>query len=113
MTDERRRNVTLRDERGGRDRRHLWAYLDDSGNLHVDGQDLGPGTAPVSSDGEYEWFQTIAAADVPRAVELLGGNPDDNVLDLLSRDWTGARSYELERLLGESGIPIRRATWSG
>jgi hypothetical protein len=113
MMDERRSNVTLRDERGGRDRRSLWAYLDDEGDLHIDGQDLGPGTAPVSSDGEYEWFQTIAAADVPRTIALLDGDAGDDVLALLAREWTGARSYELERRLGESDIPIRRSTWSG
>ncbi len=42
MSDESRR-VTLRDETSGLDRRHLWAYLDDGGSLHIDGQDLGPG----------------------------------------------------------------------
>lgn len=113
MADDRRRTVTLRDERFGEDRRNLWAYLDDEGNLHIDGQDLGPGTAPVSDDGEYEWFQTIAAADVPRAVVLLGGEAGDDPLALLKRAWTGTRSYDLERLLAESGIPIRRSTWSG
>jgi hypothetical protein len=113
MADAKRRTVTLRDERGGSDRRNLWAYVDADGNLHIDGQDIGPGTAPVSDDGEYEWFQTIAAADVPRALALLGGDPGDDVLALLTRDWTGARSYDLERLLAESGIPIQRATWSG
>lgn len=113
MADPRRRTVTLRSERFGDDRRNLWAHLDAEGNLHIDGQDLGPGTAPVSDDGEYEWFQTIAAADVPRALALLGGDPGDDVLAHLGRSWTGARSYELERLLAESGIPIQRATWSG
>ena len=61
-----RQVVTLRDERDGADRRHLAAYLDDEGDLHIDGQDLGPGTRMVSEDGEYEWFTTIAAADLPR-----------------------------------------------
>jgi hypothetical protein len=46
-----RRQVILRNERSGLDTRHLWAYLDDEGNLHIDGQDLGPATAPVSTSG--------------------------------------------------------------
>lgn len=105
------RTVRLRDERDGRDSRHLWAYLDDRGRLHIDGQDLGPGTAPVSSDGEYEWFRTIEAADVPRVVELLRGQPGEYVLTLLKRNWTGPRSYELEALLRDSDIPIALHVW--
>jgi hypothetical protein len=109
----RSREVRLRDERDGRDSRHLWAYVDEAGALHVDGQDLGPGTALVSADGEYEWFETIAPADAPRVVALLGGQPGDDVLDLLERDFTGARSYDLEARLRASDIPIELFTWSG
>lgn len=36
------RIVTLRDEKVGSDRRHVEAYLDETGNLRIDGQDLGP-----------------------------------------------------------------------
>ncbi len=113
MSDERGRVVTLREERLGDDYRHLEAYVDRAGRLHIDGQDLGPGTAPVSEDGEYEWFETIAAADVPRVVELLGGRPGEDVLDVLQRHWTGARSYDLEARLRNSEIPIEISTWSG
>jgi hypothetical protein len=35
--------VTLREEREGRDSRHLWAYLDETGHLHIDEQDLARG----------------------------------------------------------------------
>ena len=45
------RKVTLRDETDGPDRRHLEAYLDETDNLHIDGQDLGPSTSIVSGDG--------------------------------------------------------------
>lgn len=105
------RKVTLRAERSGADYRHLEAYIDAAGALHIDGQDLGPGTSIVSDDGEYEWFGTIAAADVPRLVALLGGQPGDNVLDLLERDYTGTGSYELEKRLREGDIPVTRHVW--
>lgn len=105
--------MTPRHERTGTDVRWLGAYVDLAGALHIDGQDLGPGTAMVSSDGEYEWFETVAAADVPRLVAALGGGPGDDVLDLLARDWTGPRSYDFERILRESGIPVAITTWSG
>ena len=64
--------VELRKEHDGTDSRYLRAYLDASGNLHIDGHDLGPGTAPVSADGEYEWFKTIRAEDVPKVVTAPG-----------------------------------------
>lgn len=108
-----RRTVTLREEREGRDGRWLGAYVDGGGALHIDGQDLGPGTAMVSSDGEYEWFMTVAAGDVERLVALLGGQPGDDVLVLLERDWTGRQSYEFERLLRGSGISVNLFTWGG
>ncbi len=60
---------------------------------------------------EYEWFKTIAAADVPRVVALLGGAPGDDVLDLLERDYTGAGSYELEARLRASDIPVKLSVW--
>lgn len=111
MDDNRSRQVTLRDERQGEDQRKLWAYVDTAGDLHIDGQDLGPGTGPVSSDGEYEWFRTIAAAEVPRIVALLGGEVGTDILDLLEREYVGDSSYELERRLRECDIPMRLHTW--
>jgi hypothetical protein len=98
--------VILRNERRGRDTRHLWAYLDDEGNLHIDGQDLGPATAPVSDDGEYEWFHTISHQDLPQLLGLLGAPADADLLDVLERKWSYARSYELEKVLRESGIKV-------
>ena len=105
------RKVTLRAERTGADHRHLEAYVDDDGALHVDGQDLGPGTAIVSDDGEYEWFESIDAVHVPRLVVLLGGQLGEDVLDVLERDYTGVGSYELEKRLRESDIPVKRHVW--
>lgn len=107
------RRVTLRHERDGPDRRYLSAYLDDDANLHIDGQDLGPKTAFASSDGEYEWFKTIRAADIPQLLVLLGATADDNVLDVLEEHWCGESAGRLEHLLRESGIELDLFVWSG
>lgn len=109
----RRRTVTLRNERNGPDVRWLGAYVDATGALHIDGHDLGPGTAPVSDDGEYEWFKTVAAGDVPQLLTVLGAQPGDDVLDVLAASWTGPRSYDLERALRTSGIPVQLFVWGG
>jgi hypothetical protein len=108
MTSDPSRKVMLREERGGPDERYLWAYFGPDGALHVDGQDLGPGTAPVSADGEYEWFSTVRPAHLARLVELLGGEARTDLLDLLAERYTGAGAAELERILRESGIPVER-----
>src|SRR5262249_4252245 len=104
--------LTLRDEHDGKDSRHLCAYLDEEGHLHIDGHDLGPGTSMVSDDGEYEWFQKIDAEHLPKLLELLGGAPTDTVLEILKERFVGDGSYELERILRTSGIPIERQVWS-
>ena len=102
--------IVLRDERHGADSRYLEAYLDDEGNLHFEGQDLGPGTEPVGVDGEYEWFETIAARHVPRVVEVLGGTSGEEVLVVLRR-YAGRGAYEVGKRISDSGIPITREVW--
>jgi hypothetical protein len=104
------RKIELLDERLGQDWHSLSAHCDEEGNLRIDGQDLGPGTAPVSSDGEYEYSYCVKAADLPKLVALLGGAPGENILDLLARRYCGAAAHEFERTLLESGLEL--GTWS-
>lgn len=107
-------HITLRcEQRADGSRLNLWAYLDSAGRLHLDGQELGPVARAVSTDGEYEYFKMVAREDVPRLIGLLGGRPDEGILDLLERDWTGERSYQLEDILQEGPIEVELATWSG
>ncbi|GEM_PF-1060195 len=106
--------VVLRDEdRADGSRLRLWAYLDTAGQLHIDGQDLGPVTSPVSADGEVESFRILPPENIQRLVELLGGVPGDGILDILAGSWTGERSYELERILREGPVAVVFATWTG
>jgi hypothetical protein len=112
-----KRRVVLRDWRGKDDDgsgllRFLEAYLDVEGNLHIDGQDIG-GAAHLISDGEYEWFQEIAAADVPALRTLLDIAPDEDLLDALESRYSGEGAYELERRLrlDRRSFPMRRETW--
>lgn len=75
--------------------------LDDE--LHVPAgstQDCEAGSA----DGQYEWFQEIAAADVPGLLTRVGAIANGDVLDMLERDWCGHRSYAPERLRATAGI---------
>lgn len=108
MADAASRVVRLRAEHHDADSRFLDAYLDEEGNLHVDGQDLGPATSMVSEDGEYEWFETIKAKHLPQLVQALGGEPSQDILGLLEERFTGPGSYDFERILRGSGIPVER-----
>ncbi len=94
------------------DRRRFEAYLDADGNLHLEGQDLGPGTGPLGADGEYEWFLTIRAADVPALRDMLGIHADADLLETLERSWSGpTRSRDLEARIHASGIETELDTW--
>ena len=75
------------------------AYLDDVGNLHVDGQDFGPQTAIVSDDGEYEFFYTVLAADIPALMRVLGA------------DHAGDRARDLETVLRSRVVPVAFFRW--
>jgi hypothetical protein len=106
--------VRLRGEtRADGSRLSLWAYLDTLGRLHIDGQDLGPVTRFVSGDGEYEYFKMVAKEDIPRLVEILGAKPGDDILELLAREWTGDKSYDLEAFLRDGPVEVVLATWTG
>ena len=100
MTD-----IALRADEKGPNRSYLDASLNAEGNLVLAGQDLGPVTAIVSSDGEYEYWITVKAEHFPQLLALLEASPDADVLEVLAEHWTGERSYELERLIRGSGIP--------
>jgi len=112
MTDTSKRTVRLRSEHDGNDSRNLWASLNEGGSLVIEGQDLGPATAIISSDGEYEWTETFAPVHIPALVALLGGAEGADILDVLE-GYTDQRSYELERLIRDSDIPHSISTWSG
>lgn len=62
-----------------RDRLYVNAYLNTAGDLIIDGQDLSGSVRT----GEYEYSLTVPAADVPRVVAALAGEPGDDVLALL------------------------------
>ena len=110
MGTQKTRRIVLRAEVQGADTRHLEAYVDADGALHIDGQDLGPGTAIVSDDGEYEWFRTIPVSELPRLMELLGGRAGEDIIDVLGR-YTGRDSYELERIIREGDIRSKLSVW--
>ncbi len=108
MTDEVARDervVSLRAARAGSTRRYLDARLKESGDLWIEGQDLGDFQDPiVAPDGEYEWVWEISADKLPELLRMLGADPDADVLAELAAHWSGEASFELERRLREAGL---------
>jgi len=105
-------SITLRAEITGHDRRYLSATVDGDGNLVLSGQDLGPGTSMVSPDGEYEYWITVEAAYIPLLLARLGAPERSDILEVLALAWTGERSYGLERIIRDDGVPHRLSTYS-
>jgi hypothetical protein len=98
------RLVYLRSERTGEVTRYLTARRVASGDLWIEGQDMGPWEHPLAPDGEYEWVWAVPADQVPAFLSVLGAEPDADVLDVLAAHWSGAASAELEARLRASGL---------
>ncbi len=105
--------MSLRAERTGPDTRYLDAKLNEDGDLRIIGQDLGPATWPVSSDGEYEWEKVVPAEHLPALLRALDAPDDADILEELATRWTGAASYDLERRIRDSDIPVKLWTYGG
>jgi hypothetical protein len=106
------RSVKLQDEhRGDGSWLNVNATLERDGTLKISGQDFGPVTKGVSSDGEYEWFYTVAAKDVPALVVALGGKQGADGIDLLAQR-SGDAAYGLGEAVRSSGVQYRFSTYS-
>ncbi len=75
----------LRDEVSSTDRRHLSASIQDDGALRIVGHDLGDGVEQALGSGirEYEWITEVAASDIPRLIDALGGTPGSELLEVI------------------------------
>ncbi|MGV1004471.1 MAG: hypothetical protein ACOYEV_06810 [Candidatus Nanopelagicales bacterium] len=97
------RQVNLRSDWGpaGSTSYFLDVTLEHDGSLRFSGQDLGP---TVSYDGEYEYWYSLAAEDVPALVIALGGEPGTDIIDLLESRWSGDAASGLGAAIKASGV---------
>jgi hypothetical protein len=78
--------------------------LDADDNLGVSGDSYHSDPMPGSDSGDHEWRYKIRNRDLPQLIGLLGGNPGDDIIDLLARNFTGSMADEFERIVDNSGI---------
>jgi hypothetical protein len=97
------RKVELHNRTNGDTHLHLWTEVDDAGNFSISGFDLGPKDEWGNPSG-YEWDTTVLCVNVAAVLALLGGSPDQDILEIDDRDWVPAEGDGLERLIRESGI---------
>lgn len=105
MADERRLVIWRgRDDNGSR---LLEAVLKPDGGLVIEGQDLGAAVKVFGPDySEYEFDWTADAGEVPRIIEVLGGRPGDDPLELLHR-WTHVnRGRDPGQFLYDAGVTL-------
>lgn len=65
----------------------------------------------VSPD-EHQWVQVVRRSDSPNFGELLRVRDGEDLLDHLEHEWSGKRSYDLERVLREGDISVELFLWS-
>jgi hypothetical protein len=89
------RRVVLIDghDRFGASCRHV-AYIDNAGNLVLEGQDAGESVEAFWGDLDYEYWRVVHAEHVPRVLlELLKDRFDDSVK---FSDWLRAKGIDYE-----------------
>ncbi len=103
--------IVLRDIHDEEGVRHLAARFTESGDLVIEGQDLGDGVERFFGEGirEYEWIWTIRRGSLVALARELGVN-EGAILEELGRRFSHPSCGELEPFLKEHGIPLER--WS-
>lgn len=100
--------VILRDERTEGDLRYLDASYSHTGDLVIEGQDIGNAVESVFGFREYEWTWTIARINLPKLAEALGAKA--NLLSALESKFRGPPASHLGSFLKENEIPFE--AWS-
>ena len=101
-------SVVLRNEHAKGNSRHLSATYSSTGNLVIQGQDIGSEVESVFGYSEYEWSWTVQSSDLPNLLTALG--IDSNLLVVLKQRFSGAAAGQLGEYLKTNDIPYE--VWS-
>ena len=106
------RRVVLRDIRNDHGAQFEAAQLDDDGTLRVTGHHTGPGVSEFFGDAitSYDWAYVIVPDRVGTLVTVLGGQPGDDVLDLLAT-YHDQHGGQMNDLLQEPQVAATFSNW--
>lgn len=82
------------------------ARLTEDGDLIIEGHDIGPSVQRFwgARFRECEWAILVRAANVPQLVAVLGGSKGDDVLSLLSSQYSDDERYLSKTFLDERAV---------
>lgn len=81
----------------GSDKELIWLEIGPEGDLHMEGQDLGPAAEEAWGRDEYEYTVKVSAADKDRLLmELLKEKYLDTRCSQDFKDWLTARNISYE-----------------
>jgi hypothetical protein len=85
--------------------RHLEAVLLPDGSVRLHGQDVSNGVHENDEFSSYEWTWRLRAEDLVRAVAVLGGEADEDPLEVFDR-WMAANPTDPGMVNSQAGVPI-------
>jgi hypothetical protein len=77
-----------------------------SGDLVIEGQDLGGDVEAFFGASEYEWAYLIPESEIPRALAALGGASRRSIIRLLSDEWRGEKATSVIPTLKQAGVTM-------
>src|SRR5438552_3506468 len=99
MSDKKLAVVTLREHRGpGGEVSRLEAYVEEGGDLVIEGYDLGKGVEEVWGDSDYEYWRRVKRGHVPAVL-----------LQLIKERFSSDVAFH--KWLSEKGIPDEFSSW--
>lgn len=85
---------------------HLRVKFNENNYLVLDGQDFSSSAEDIYGEEEYEYVKTIYKRDLPYLKRVLNVGIDEDLLDYLEANYSGEKSFELERLLDKKKVPF-------
>ena len=92
--------------------RHLEAVISPDGSIRISGQDVSNGVVENDEFATYDWSWDIHAADVPRAMAVLGGEAGEDAGDVLDR-WMAANPADPGMIINQAGVPAQFSSRMG
>lgn len=106
------REVLMRRDNDGDTLSQLKATCTSDGDLHLYGSTTSSSYVEyMYGDSDYEYTKTVRRAHIPDLLEALGEDRRADIIEVILGKWCGPEaSYDFERRMTESGIPVER--WS-